>query len=286
MLSSYQFATGSVIGTGHREALKEKNGHDALHAEPCGQTCFGEAIALLVADGCGSQPHSEVGAKIGSRLVCEAIRRQLQRWQRTADHPRIQFMAILERARHDVLARLRILAQEMGGSFSATVNEYFLFTLVGAVVTDEFAVFFHLGDGLIVLNGEEIWLEPEAGNEPIYLSYAMVETSLAARPDMLRFQIVRVVATDRLESFLIGSDGLRDLANAATKSIPGQTAAVGPLSQFWTDDAFFRNKDKVRRRLALINQTNAIPNWDARVLGQELGHLKDDTTLIVGRRTP
>jgi len=192
----------------------------------------------------------------------------------------------LERARHDALARLRILAQEMGGSFSATVNEYFLSTLVGAIVTDEVAVFFHMGDGLIVANGEEIWLEPEAGNEPIYLSYAMVETSLAARPDMLQFQIVRVIATDRLDSFLVGSDGLRDLANAAAKPIPGQTAVVGPLSQFWTDDAFFRNKDKVRRRLALINQTAAVPDWDARVLGQELGHLKDDTTLIVGRRTP
>ena len=47
---------------------------------------------------------------------------------------------------------------------------------------------------------------------------------------------------------------------------------VGPLSQFWADDAFYKNRDMVRRRLAVLNR------------GAGPGLLADDTTIVVVRR--
>jgi hypothetical protein len=62
---------------------------------------------------------------------------------------------------------------------------------------------------------------------------------------------------------------LRDLSS---RPIPGRSEDVGPLSQFWTDDAYYENRDMVRRRLAVLNR------------GRHGGLLADDTTLVVVRR--
>lgn len=209
------------------------------------------------------------------------------RWQRTQEAPRLQFLKILERARQDVLARLRVLAQDMGGSYSQTVNDYFLFTVVGAILTDEFCCFFSRGDGLIVINGEEHWLEPDDGNKPVYLAYGILESSLAdTRPEELKFDILQVISTELLKHFLIGTDGLRHFKNAQGRPLPGQgqEELVGPLSQFWIQDRYFYNSDNVRRRLALINLTVHKHDWDEQRFTTTTGYLKDDTTLIVGRR--
>ncbi len=280
----FELAAGSVVGTDHRQALKESNGHDA-YGITSSESVFGSTQICLVADGCGSGAHSEVGAKIGVRLLQSALAFQLKRWQKTDDAPRMQFMKILERARQDVLAQMRTLALSMGGSYSSTINEHFLFTLVGAILTEEFCVFFSRGDGLIIINGEEFWIEPEAGNAPVYLAYALVDTSLAdVKPESLKFEILQVVSTERLDHFLVGTDGLRHFVRASQLRLPGKDQLVGPLSQFWEEERFFRNTDNIRRRLALANLTSVLPDWDARRLVTEAGHLKDDTTLIVGRR--
>lgn len=282
---SFELASASIVGIDHRHPLKESNGHDALAIEIVPDTPWGAARICLVVDGCGSGLHSEVGAQIGVRLLAAAIKRQLTRWRKDEDPPRLQFNKILERARLDVLARLRVLVQDMGGSFSQTVNDYFLFTVVGAILTQEFSCFFSRGDGLIVVCGEEHWIEPDEGNAPVYLAYALVESSLTDhRPEALKFDILQVVATQRLEHFLIGTDGLRHFVDAGHLALPGKTELVGPLSQFWEEDRYFTNPDNVRRRLALVNRTAVQPHWDARRLVTATGHLKDDTTLIVGRR--
>lgn len=290
----FELVGASVVGTMHRERNKEGNGQDAL-AITVVNTVLGETQILIVIDGCGSGDHSEVGAKIGARILTESIKRQLLRWNKPAFNddqtsqmpPRLQFLKILERARQDTLARLRILAQDMGGSFSQTVSDYFLFTVVGAILTQEFCCFFSRGDGVIVINEEEHWIEPDAGNAPVYLAYALVESSLTDhRPEALTFDILQVVATERLEHFLIGTDGLRHFVDASHLPLPGKTDLVGPLSQFWKDPRYFKNSDNVRRRLALVNKPAVVPDWDAHRLITYTGHLKDDTTLIVGRKPP
>jgi hypothetical protein len=279
----FDLAGASLIGLDHRVPLKEINGQDAVYAQIVPETVFKTVQLCLVADGCGSGLHCEVGAKIGVRLLATALGRQLMRAPESSDPPRAQFVRILEAAREDVLARLRILAQDMGSSFSQTINDYFLFTIVGAILTDDFSVFFSRGDGLIVVNEEEIWIEPEDGNAPVYLAYDLVQTSLQTRPDQLRFDIHRIMATDRLEHFLIGTDGLRFLAQTSHLPLPGKDSLVGPLDQLW-DQRMFANTDALRRRLSLINRSVAKPDWEGQRLITHAGHLKDDVAVITGRR--
>jgi hypothetical protein len=97
--------------------------------------------------------------------------------------------------------------------------------------------------------------------------------------------VLRVMPTDILDHFLIGSDGLEHLREKSHLSLPGKRQLVGDLSQFWEEDSFIKNPDNIRRRLALINRTSVKPNWNNRCLDTHSGHLKDDTTLIIGRRS-
>ncbi len=283
----FQLSGASIVGVDHRKDLHATNGQDALCILPILDSPFGPGHIGLVADGCGSGAHTEVGAKIGVRLLGEALRKQMQRLVPRHDGGRLNFADVLERARHDVLARLRILAQDLGGSLTATVNDYFLFTVVGVIVTEQYTCFFSRGDGLVVVGGEEIWIEPDEGNAPVYMGYGLVDSSLHKhRPSALRFDIQRVCATRCLDHFLIGSDGLLYLKDAAQLPLPGKQDLVGPLSQFWEQAKYFTNPDALRRRLALINRHHTRPDWEGRRLIKNAGHLKDDVALITGRRIP
>ncbi len=53
------------------------------------------------------------------------------------------------------------------------VYDYFLFTIVGALITPEGSPIFAKGDGVIFLNGEEIILRSFANNAPSYLASVM-----------------------------------------------------------------------------------------------------------------
>ena len=283
----FQLAHASLVGADHRKDLHATNGQDALCVLPLSRSPFGAGYIALVADGCGSGSHTEVGAKIGVRLLVQALVTHMEKLRPRHEGGRLNFKDVLERARQDVLARLRILALDLGGSLTATVNDYFLFTIVGAIVTEQYSCFFSRGDGLVVVGGEEIWIEPDEGNAPVYLGYALVDSSLHKhRPDALRFDIQRCMATDRLDHFLVGTDGLAYLSGAAHLPLPGKQTLVGPLSQFWSQDKYFTNPDALRRRLALINRHHTRPDWEGRRLLKSAGHLKDDVALIIGRRIP
>lgn len=262
----FEMAGGSILGRDHR--LVGKNNQDAL----CCIHARGYTVAV-VCDGCGSGHHSEVGAQIGARLVANLLLREVrhQSVESTLSH----FETLLETARRAALKRLRLLTKEMGAPLSWTVNNYLLFTVVGALLTPHSALFFSLGDGFIVVNGEVLQLGPFPDNAPPYLSYGLVETHLA--PELLRFHVQRLLPIAELNSFLIGSDGVGDLIEVEHKKIPGKNEVVGTLSKFWEEDRFFNNPDMVRRRLAGINRDFLQGE------NRENGLLPDDTTLIIGR---
>jgi hypothetical protein len=268
--SSLEIAAGSVTGRAHTRAGR------------CNQDAYawasaGGATVAVVCDGCSSGAHSEVGAQLGARLVVEALLRQLGgEATTTACQPEL-----LERARQDVLAQLRLLASAMGGSFSRTIADYFLFTVIGAVVEPDRAWVFALGDGLVVVDGERLELGPYPGNEPPYLAYALLDGA----PHDLGLQVLRQLPSGERATLLLGSDGALDLEAAAHRRVPGRAELVGPLSSFWTSERYFRNPDAVRRRLAVLNRDVArvIAPGDRE---REAGLLPDDTTLVVLRRVP
>lgn len=276
MNAQFEVTVGSIAGRDH--VVAGKNNQDASY-----HLCTEAGTIAIVSDGCGSGQYSEVGAKIGARLVGTAIGSALQDAQHQAEW--LRSAPFWQQIQQEVLGHLHTLAKAMGGSFSQTIADYFLFTIVGTVVTPDITVIFSLGDGVAIVNGQMTTIEPLAGNQPPYLSYALTGSSLLdIYPECLQFQIQRQLPTEQVESILIGTDGVSDLIQAADHNLPGKSEPVGAISQFWQDDRYFQNPDRLRRRLALINRDVTQPDWTGQLLRKEAGLLPDDTTLTVIRR--
>ncbi len=270
---NFETAAGSVSGREHRRL--GKNSHDAyvIHQDQ-------QKIITVVCDGCGSSDSSEVGSKIGSKLIVHIIKELLEKTS-LINSPDIFF----ERVRQDTLAQIRIMANSMGDDLRQTILDHFLFTVVGLVVTEEKTIIFSIGDGLYVINEQIECLGPFPENEPPYLAYAIIKSAIKADMlDSLHFKINLEISTRNLRSCLIATDGINDLIAVSEKNIPGKDEIVGNLSQFWLEDRYFSNKDMVRRQLLLVSRKHITLNVEKPSLIKSVGHLSDDTTLVVIRR--
>ena len=145
------------------------------------------AVCAVVADGCGSGTHSEIGAQIGVRAVME--------WWTKSREP-----ACIDLTEH-VIAKLRLASFVFGDSPQA-VNDHFLFTLLIAIVDPRFGTFvLGCGDGVYSVDGiESVELKPQEGNAPNYLGYNLL------RPGKCR--IDTHFSTGKCERVIIGTDGL------------------------------------------------------------------------------
>jgi hypothetical protein len=214
-----------------------------------------------------------VGAQLGARLIVEAMVRALPAASCT----------FWQRVHTAVLQRLRDLAEHLGGPLARTVQDYFLFTIVGALVTPLRTWVFALGDGVIAVNGDVLSLGPFAHNAPPYLAYALLD---APMPGATSWQCQRTMPTPAVQSIVLGTDGLEAWLRAEAQPLPGQRGTVGALQRFWQDEHYFRNPDAVRRTLAMANREVLQPDWEAQRLHRHTGLLPDDTTLVVIRRRP
>lgn len=256
MAPPFDIAGGSIVGDSHIAAGRNNQDAYAWSSTEHGQIA-------VVCDGCGSAMSSDVGAKLGARLMVAALRRHLREEGSGED--------LLEQARVDVLAELRTLTHAMAdGAYAETVLEHFLFTIVGVIACANTVTTFSLGDGLIVVNGEARVLGPYDDNQPPYLGYALLDERIAKRG----FDVSTLVSPDDVRSILIGTDGVLDLE---------YDKAPSDLAQFWKDDRVFRNTDMVRRRLTLLRRARQRAAAESQ---SPLSRLADDTTLVVLRRSP
>lgn len=271
MLRKFEIAAGSVAGRDH--IIAGRNNQDAY-----AWRANDEALSIVVCDGCSSQMHSEVGAKIGSAMLATAaLRSAYYGYEPDVDSPNVArwwgyFLG-------EVYPEVRALVRALGGRFSDRVAEYLLFTLNGVLITPSTTFFYSLGDGVVALNGQVRELGPFPGNEPPYLAYDLTGTSQSSS-SMIN---VSCIPTKDLESFLIGTDGLLHFLKHAHRSEPGRSELVGSLSQFWEYDRYFANPDMVRRKLVRVNRDVHRMDDDG-FLTHEPGLLPDDTTLVVLRR--
>lgn len=279
-MDGFEFASGSVIGRDHSRL--NKNCQDAFAFNRTK-----DFVVAFVTDGCGDtkdSPYSEVGARIGARLATHSVSQMVANMVQHKSTEHLGNPKAWERTREDLLAHIRVLANAMGGSFTETISNHFLFTLVGIVITPYHTAIVNIGDGVYIINGEMVQLHPMEGNAPVYISYGLIETSLkTTQPEALKFQIQKVMPTQELDSFLIGTDGAVDLANIADKKLPGQDETVGPISQFWGTDLFFNNPQAITRRLTVIAKDQRRIDWSNQHVADFPGLLRDDTTLISGR---
>ena len=277
MLERFEVAAGTVAGTEH--ASSGRNNQD-------GFACRWSEGALVgvVCDGCTASPHSEVGARIGARIVAEQLHQAMEISQDLDSRDGIAEM--LEETRQKVISSLGALGLAMGSNLAAVAGEYFLFTVVGFAIGRRSSFTFSIGDGVLAVNGEILNIGPFPGNEPPYLAYgSLVASSLeATNPELLQFHIHHVLPTKELESVMVGSDGIEQARIAEIRALPGLTEPFGPLSQFWTEDRYFKNPATVQRRLAQANRCVSRMDWASRTRTEETGLLPDDTTLVVARR--
>lgn len=279
-MKEFEWAAASVVGTDHRKPFVWKNNQDAFRVQ-----VKDDRFIAVVADGCGSGAYSELGSRMGTHLATDA----LLKIDWTANESGIQ--TSLAFARSEIIASLGRLLGEFGvESRSQFVIDHFLFTLMALVITPERTFVLGIGDGVYAVNGEVVQIGPFPGNEPPYLVYGGLVKSRVA-PELCEFTIHRSLSTAELRSVCVGTDGAGDFQRIAGLKMPVQpdpkrVELVGPLSQFWDSDRFFKNPEALRRRLNLINNSSARPNWATKEIETENGRLKDDTTLVVVRRRP
>lgn len=279
----FEIVAGSVAGRDH--VIAGRNNQDAY----CwSNNIEDDFIVAVVCDGCSDGEHHEVGAKIGARLLNEIISRNIcELYDTNYSLGKDTVYLFWDNVRADMLAELRILADKMSRDIYLVVKNYLLFTAVGAIITPWGSCIFSLGDGLYALNGKVTNLGPFAGNAPPYLAYGLIHTSLSeTNPELLKFQIHEIIPTQEVKSVLIGTDGVADFIGAEQKKMPGKNQLVGPISQFWTEDKYFKNTDMIRRKLFLVNREIVKPDWGNKIMLREEGLLPDDTTLVCIRRKP
>lgn len=258
----WEVAAGTVQGRDHRNA--GRNNQDAF--------CWcraGDVLVAVVADGCGSGAFSEVGARLGSRILAESLRRRL------LETPPTDVTALLEDARRELLATLAPVVAGLGGRSGPTVSEHFLFTLVGALVGPDEAWVFGAGDGVWAVD-EKVTVVESVDNTPRYPGYGLVDGVNAGPP-------LEVWAhAHGAQSVMVGTDGVSDLLRVAERTLPGRDERVGPPCRLWRDDGNFANPYALNRRLALLNR-EAVRRASGEA-HREGGLLPDDTTLVVARR--
>lgn len=267
----FDIAGGSIRGQRHES--KGVNNQDAFAWH-----CSGNTIIAVVCDGCGSSKNSEVGAKLGARLAVQALRI----WLPVLDEA--PAATVLEQVRIHLLEQFGKLVREMDDDPLKTILNYFLFTIVGAVITPEQVVTFTHGDGVLAINDDYAHLI-YPNNAPPYLTYDLVRDHLdPSIHDHLRFNVYWEGRPEEVQNVLIGTDGVNDFHQAASLCIPGTSRPVGPLSQFWQSDRYFSNPPSIRRYLKQVNRTVLRVEQGQQGARKEIGLLPDDTTFVVIRR--
>jgi len=268
-MEDFEIAGGSVTGRDHITINKpNQDSYDWIKSD--------EFIIATICDGCGSRPHSEVGARLGSKLFNTYLLQNFKRLNlQSYDKFKDSFIQTIEIATLFLVETLRKLAVDMSFKPLCTINDHFLFTIITVIITKEFTGITIIGDGVYHVDETTVNSESKS-NTPYYPIY-----KLMGKPFEIQDEIIMHNSTWKFLS--IGSDGCTHLINAAEKNVPGKNNVVGALEQF-KNDKYYKNTDMVRRRLAQINKTTQRIDWENKKINVEHGHLKDDTTLISIRR--
>ena len=272
-MSNHEFASGVLQGADHRYI--RTNCQDAVRIF---RKTFDDntVVVGVCADGCGTGEHTEVGAQLGVNIATDVISTEYLASATLGTE--VDWSTIKD----DIVTRIGNVAQSVWSvnqDYNALIIEYFFFTIIGFVMTEEETTFFRAGDGVLIVNGEDIPIPTPEGNRPEYLGYNLVSSSI--RPNI---EIMLRLPTSEIDHFLLGSDGLKDIRAAEEKLIPKKQVGsripkeelVGNLSQFWTGDQYFDDKEAVRRRIMVFN--------GGLCAEPRAGIARDDASLIVCRR--
>jgi hypothetical protein len=240
-----EVATGSVAGRTHRRLSRPNQ--DAVS-----WTRTATGVVLVVCDGCGGAPRSEVGAALGARLWSRALAERL-------DAGVAAGAALFEAAGADVIAHLSALAAAMAPDPTAVVVDHFMFTSLAAVITPEVIAVHAIGDGVVALGDAVSVIGPFPENQPPYLAQALV----GSRPSGKTW----IADPREIDRVAIASDG----------------AGALPCLDDLAADVVFRNPAALTRKLALLAEDQVEIDWEARRVVRTPAVLDDDTTIAMAR---
>lgn len=260
-LSQQFLATaGSVVGREHVRVHKNNQDGYAIASD-------GETIVAAVTDGCSSSKYSEVGA----RLAAAWLARCATTYAPGPTGP--ERAEALGDALIDFISSVCIQMSPGGMPIDDLLHHYFLFTYLCVVLTREDVWIVGQGDGVFSVNGVTTVLDSGPDNAPRYPAYRLAdpkrlkggaETVHGGKPATLY-----TGASADLESLVIGTDGLVDLMQSADQSLH-DGSRQGGLEQFERENRFITNPTLVHKKLVVI--------------GEGLGRLRDDTTMVLIRR--
>jgi len=184
----------------------------------------------------------------------------------------------------NVLAQIRTLSLQLGPILHSVINDYFLFTVVGALITPDKSYFFNIGDGFICINDDVHEIGPFPENKPPYPALSLIKHSIDD-VNLLRFNFVDIMDTDDLHSFAVATDGFGDYIKKEDENLPGKNRILGSVSELWTNGKFLNNDQSLQRHLNLANRSKQKIVWKMRYVEKHSPLLRDDTTAIVGFRT-
>lgn len=260
-----QLAVASVPGRDHQ--LAGRPNQDAW-----GLAVSERHLAAVVSDGCGSAPHSELGAHLAAQWTAEALVAELD-----TGHDGLSD-ELFERARRQVLRKLESLQGLLSGPAREAVHDHLLFTLVGVALGPHVLRTFSIGDGALAIDGFVNELGPFEGNRPPYLGYALLpEATHGLTCEQLRWRLDPPRDRASVGSVSLATDGalVRTSGLSWSLSLDGQMTTGAPLRLGGLFTALhrgdhFRNPDSLRRALWL----------EARAAANGAGHLADDTTIL------
>ncbi len=243
-LSPVVATAGSLPGREHhRLGRPSQDGHATLVRDGL--------AAAIVTDGCSSGPVSEVGARLFATILLGLVERHAPLLVDEASAA-----SFAGAVTGDLVASLRealaLLASACPSTSREThVERFLLFGFLAAVVHEDVAVVFGVGDGVVVTPEGVTVLDPGPENAPPYPAYALLDMAAPSR--------VHVVARASDVPWLaIATDGLAELPAIA-------------LAELASDIRYAKNPSLLAKRLRVLG--------DARPF-------RDDATIAVLLRRP
>ncbi len=209
------------------------------------------AGAIVVCDGCGSGASSEVGARLGARLVIAALASRMASGIGAAD------AGLWPGVRREVVGVLGRIVEAMRGDRERAIHDHFLFTVVAAAVSEDCVSVWALGDGAYAIGERVRVLGPFTGNQPPYLAY-----DLLGSPQLAQLE----TSSGGERSVVVATDGVAEIGLEAIAL-----------------DRALRHPDALRRQLTVLARSTERIDWAAQRIVRVPAVLQDDGAVAVLR---
>ena len=281
-VNDFEIATGSVRGAEHVRIDKPNQDSLLVHRQD-------NNIIGVVCDGNSSSEYSEVGSRIGARIICKNIKSWLEwAFNKDGEIAEEELSWFMDKLKGDIVGDINKVSSIMSFSpLSKKSNEkdilsdHFVFTSLFFIITNSVYIVAGVGDGTYIINDELKPIGDYPGNCPPGIVYALFPY---LDSHMHEVAIHEFGPVSDLKNILIASDGADYITEKCLHNIPGKDEPVGEINQFLENDKYFKNPDSVRRKLTLMNRNTQKIDWGNKTIDKSTGLLYDDTTLIAVRR--